>query len=107
MRFATRPGLSRASRISPALFALLRKRLPYRGKERTPDEELLRQRHVHVLREVFPTVEMQGFQFLSMARRVLRPGRVVAALDWCDDLLLSRVPSLQRFCRYAVLTLRR
>jgi hypothetical protein len=42
-----------------------------------------------------------------MARRVLRPGRVVAALDWCDDKLLHRLPALQNYCRYVVLTLRR
>jgi ubiquinone/menaquinone biosynthesis C-methylase UbiE len=80
-----------------------RRRLPYRGKERTPDEEPLRRRQVDVLRKVFPRVETRGFQLLSMARRVLPPGRVVAGLDWCDDMLLTRVPALERWCRYVVL----
>jgi hypothetical protein len=31
----------------------------------------------------------------------------VAALDAFDSMLLSRVPALGQFCRYAVLTLRR
>src|SRR5262245_54150153 len=84
-----------------------RRRLPYPGKERTPDEQPLRRRHVLVLRRVFSAVDVRGYQLLSMARRVLRPGRLVAGLDWCDDLLLRRVPALQRFCRYVVLTLRR
>jgi len=84
-----------------------RGRLPYPEKERTPDEQPLRRRHVRILRQVFPKVEVRGFQLLSMARRVLHPGRVLNALDWCDDMLLHRVPALQNFCRYVVLTLHR
>ncbi len=89
------------------LLTWARRRLPYPGKERTPDEQPLRHHHLRLLRRVFPHVEMRGFQLLSMARRVLRPGRLVAGLDWCDAMLLRRVPSLQRFCRYAILILRR
>lgn len=80
--------------------------LPYPGKERTPDERPLRQGHVRQLRQTFPRLELQGVQLLSMARRVLGPGRVAAGLERCDDLLLTCVPALQRFCRYVVLTLR-
>jgi len=89
------------------LLAWARRRLPYPGKERTPDEQPLRLHHLRVLREVFPSLEVEGYQLLSMARRVLRPGRVVAGLEWCDDRLLRLAPSLSRFCRYVVLTLRR
>jgi ubiquinone/menaquinone biosynthesis C-methylase UbiE len=89
------------------LLNLARRRLPYPAKSRTPDEQPLRLRHLRMLCEVFPSVESRGFQFLSMARRVLGRGRLVSGLDWCDDQLLSRVPALQRFCRYVVLTLRR
>lgn len=81
-----------------------RARLPYPSKERTPDEQPLRRAHLRTLRGIFPKLEIEGFQLLSMARRVLKPGRVVAGLDWCDDLLLRRVPVLQNFCRYVVLT---
>jgi ubiquinone/menaquinone biosynthesis C-methylase UbiE len=84
-----------------------RARLPYPGKDRTPDEQPLRQRQIQLLRRIFPHVELRGYQLLSMARRVLRWRRLIASLDWCDDLLLSRVPSLQHFCRYVVLALRR
>jgi SAM-dependent methyltransferase len=84
-----------------------RRRLPYPGKERTPDEQPLRQTQVRLLREIFPHLEMRGYQLLSMARRILRPGRLVAGLDWWDTMLLKRVPALQRFCRYVVLTLQR
>lgn len=84
-----------------------RRRLHYPGKGHTPDEEPLLGRHVEVLRQVFPCVERRGFQFLSMARRVLPPGRLVRGLEQSDRLLLSYVPFFQRLCRYVVLTLRR
>jgi SAM-dependent methyltransferase len=82
-----------------------RRRLPYPRKERTPDEQPLRRRDLRVLRAVFPRVGVQGFQLLAMARRVLPRGRLVAGIDWCDDMLLARVPALRRFCRYVVVTL--
>jgi SAM-dependent methyltransferase len=84
-----------------------RRRLPYAGKERTPNEQPLRRRHVRILERVFPRVEVRGYQLLSMARRVLRWRRLVAALDAWDAMLLARVPTLEQFCRYAVLTLHR
>jgi len=84
-----------------------RRRLPYPGKERTPDEEPLRRRDLPLLRAVFPTVEVRGYQLLSMARRVLPAGRLTAALGRCDAWLLPRLPVLQGWCRYAVLTLRK
>ncbi len=89
------------------LLSWARQRLPYPGKERTPDEQPLGRRHLRVLRQVFPSMEVRGYQLLSMARRVLRSDRFIASLDWCDAMLLRRVPALERFCRYVVLTLRR
>lgn len=87
------------------LLSWARRRLPYPGKGRTPDENPLRRRHLPILRETFPRMEVEGYQLLSMARRVLRPGRITAGLEWCDVRLLRRLPSLRRFCRYVVLTL--
>jgi hypothetical protein len=84
-----------------------RRRLPYPGKERTPDETPLRRRHLHALRAAFPGLEVEGYQLLSMARRVLRPGVIVSGLHWCDVRLLRLVPSLSRWCRYVVLTMRK
>jgi ubiquinone/menaquinone biosynthesis C-methylase UbiE len=81
--------------------------LPYPGKNRTADEQPLRRRHLRLLRKVFSTVEVRGFQLLSMIRRLTGPGRISAGLDRCDAYLLSRIPALQLFCRYVVLTLRR
>jgi ubiquinone/menaquinone biosynthesis C-methylase UbiE len=84
-----------------------RQRVPYPAKDRTPDEQPLRRRHLRHLREVFPVVEFRGYQLLSMARRVLRSRRLLAGLDWCDSMLLARAPALERFCRYVVLTMHR
>lgn len=84
-----------------------RRRLSYPGKERTPDEQPLLPHHVRILREFFPSLQIEGHQLLSMARRVLRPGRMISGLEWCDARLLRLVPPLARFCRYVVLTLRK
>jgi SAM-dependent methyltransferase len=84
-----------------------RRRLPYPGKGRTPDEQPLRRRQVGRLREVFPSVELRGYQLLGMARRVVGPGHLAAALASCDNWLLPRLPVLQGWCRYVVLRLRR
>lgn len=88
------------------LLAWARRRLPYPGKERTPDEQPLRLRHLRVLAETFPSMQVKGYQLLSMVRRVLPPGRVVTGLEWCDDRLLRLAPALSRWCRYVVVTLR-
>jgi SAM-dependent methyltransferase len=90
-----------------ALLSWARRHLSYRGKQRTPDEEPLRPRQVRALEHIFPTVEVDGFQLLSMVRRVLRPGRLTVTLEKCDASLLRRLPGLRRWCRYVVLTLRR
>jgi ubiquinone/menaquinone biosynthesis C-methylase UbiE len=84
-----------------------RRWLPYPGKARTLDERPLRRRQLGPLREVFPTLEVEGHQLLSMVRRVLGRGRLSAGLEWCDRRLLRSWPGLGRFCRYVVLTLRR
>lgn len=89
------------------LLAWARRRLSYPGKQRTPDEQPLLPHHVRVLREVFPSLQVEGHQLFSMARRVLRPGRMVSGLEWCDARLLRLAPPLARFCRYVVLTLQR
>jgi SAM-dependent methyltransferase len=84
-----------------------RRRLDYPGKARTPDEQPLREHHVCLLREIFPSVEVSGHQFLAMARRLLRRRAVLDCLDRCDTMLLAKVPALRRYCRYVVLKLRR
>lgn len=89
------------------LLSLARRRLPYPGKGRTPDEQPLRRLHLRELRDAFPVVEARGYQLLGMARRVLPPGRLVDGLTRCDDWLLRRLAVLQGWCRYVVLELRK
>jgi SAM-dependent methyltransferase len=89
------------------LLGWARRRMPYPGKQRTSDEEPLRLRQVRALGHIFPAVELCGYQLLSMVRRVLPAGRLTRGLERCDAELLRRLPALQRFCRYVVLTLRR
>jgi SAM-dependent methyltransferase len=89
------------------LLGVARRRLPYHGKDRTPDERPLRRTDLRHLEAVFPRVEIRGFQLLSMVRRVLGEGRLSRGLGLLDELLLELVPRLQHFCRYVVLTLRR
>lgn len=82
-----------------------RQSLPYAGKERTADEEPLNRRHLRQLRRVFPDLEVTGHQLLSMASRVVRRRRLIAALAQWDDAILQRWPHWQRYCRYVVLQL--
>jgi SAM-dependent methyltransferase len=84
-----------------------RDRAPYSGKERTPDERPIHREHVRLLRTIFPHVDVKGYQLLSMARRVFRRGGWLKKLDSWDQMLLTRIPRLQQYCRYVVLTLRR
>lgn len=86
------------------LLRLARRYLPYAGKDRTDDEEPLSRRQVRALRRIFPHLEVEGHQLLSMLRRVL-PARP-AWLEHGDTWLLTQVPALRRYCRYVVLTLR-
>ncbi len=55
----------------------------------------------------FCAVHAKGFQFLSMARRLIPSGRLLTGLELCDSMLLERLPSLGRYCRYVVLTVRK
>jgi SAM-dependent methyltransferase len=89
------------------LLAFARRRLPYPGKARTPDEQPLTRRDLAPLRAVFPSVEVEGHQLFGMVRRVWRNRRVTAACDAIDRRLLRLVPPLRNWCRYAVITLRK
>jgi SAM-dependent methyltransferase len=90
------------------LLNLARKRLPYPGKDRTVDEHPLRNEDLQPLREIFPSVQVRGFQLLAMLRRFFRrEGRMGGFLDRWDSRLLKRFPQLEKWCRYVVITLGR
>jgi SAM-dependent methyltransferase len=89
------------------LLNLARRRVPYPGKHRTPDEQPLTRRQLGELKAIFPGVHVRGHQLLAMAHRVMRAKPLRAYLDKCDAVLLDRVPALEHFCRYVVLTLQK
>lgn len=89
------------------LLEYARRRLPYPGKDRTPDERPLRPGDLAPLRKHFPGVKFQGFQLLGMVRRVRAAPRLTAALDAADRRLLRWCPGLEKWCRYVVLVLRK
>jgi SAM-dependent methyltransferase len=90
------------------LLEFVRQHLPYPGKGRTPDEQPLRSVHLNPLREFFPDMRVQGYQFLGMTRRLFqRTPRPGGRLDRWDGTLLRQFPALKNWCRYVVIQLRR
>lgn len=92
------------------LLAFARRYLPYPGKDRTPDEQPLTRRDLVPLREVFPSVEVEGHQLLGMLRRAWRAGSVSDRrkghlLDRLDSAVLRMSPALKNWCRYVVIRL--
>jgi SAM-dependent methyltransferase len=87
------------------LLNIARKRLPYPGKHRTPDEQPLTRGQLAALQTIFPSVDVRGHQLLAMAHRIAGAKRLRTYLDRCDTAILERVPALEHFCRYVVLTL--
>jgi SAM-dependent methyltransferase len=83
-----------------------RRRLPYYGKKRTPQEAPLTPADLDQLR-IFSRLDVKGFELFSMAGRVLGRGLIVKALAWWDRQLLARIPCMQRWCRYVVVMLRK
>lgn len=82
-----------------------RKHLPYPGKHRTADEQPLRPGDLGPLRELFPSLTIEGFQLLSMVRRVWNHRRITSALDGLDSRCLRAAPILTKWCRYVVLVM--
>ncbi|HVK18513.1 MAG TPA: class I SAM-dependent methyltransferase, partial [Fimbriiglobus sp.] len=87
------------------LLEFARRRLPYPGKQRTPDERPLTAKDLVPLREIFPGLRVEGFQFLGMVRRVWHNRLIASGLDSADRRLLRLAPVLGNWCRYVVLTL--
>ncbi|MSQ95209.1 MAG: class I SAM-dependent methyltransferase [Gemmataceae bacterium] len=84
-----------------------RRGLPYPGKERTADETPLGQDDLDQLRAVFPSLQVRGYQLLSMLGRVVRQRHLVSSLAWFDEVLIRHCPRWQRYCRYVVVCLRK
>ncbi len=82
-----------------------RRRLPYPGKHRTPDERPLVAGDLAPLRETFPNLSVNGFQLFGMVRRIFPSRTPTRGLDRIDRGLLVAFPRLGNWCRYVVLTL--
>jgi SAM-dependent methyltransferase len=82
---------------------LVRNRVWYPGKHRTPDERPLSAADLHPIRAAFPRLEVRGCQLFGMANRLVR--RNLPGLERLDRLILTRLPALENWCRYVVLTL--
>lgn len=89
------------------LLHLARRALPYPGKGRTPDETPLLFKDLALLKRAFPKMRVTGHQLLGMAGRFLGKMGFAKRLHRWDQLLMRRVPSLRRFCRYVVVVLER
>lgn len=89
------------------LLTFARRWLPYPGKDRTPDEQPLRPYDLKPLRECFPGLRVEGYQLLSMVRRVCPNSRLMTYLTAVDSVLLAKVPLLGMWCRYVVLIVRK
>jgi SAM-dependent methyltransferase len=87
------------------LLEFARRRLPYPGKDRTPDERPLRADDLSPLRERFPRLSVRGYQILGMIRRFGRWNRLARCADAVDRVGLGLMPSFRNWCRYVVLTL--
>ncbi len=87
------------------LLELARRRLPYPGKERTPDERPLNRRDLAPLRAHFPKLSWRGHQLFGMVRRVVKSRIVLAPADFADRLAFAFCPLLENLGRYVVLIL--
>ncbi|MFT3879365.1 MAG: methyltransferase domain-containing protein [Gemmatales bacterium] len=84
-----------------------RRRLPYPGKERTPDEVPLQQTDLEVVKSVFPDAITEHVQLLGMIRRAWRRFPLLKTLDRWDRSLLGRWPSIGLLCRYVIVEMKR
>lgn len=81
-----------------------RRRLPYRGKHRTPDERPLRRSDLAAVAASFASLRVEGFDlFGSLGRAAPRLTRYLR-LRRFDRWLTRRVPAAWSLCRYVVLT---
>jgi len=89
------------------LLRFARRRLPYPGKDRTPDERPLVKADLVPLREFFPTLGFEGHQLFSMVGRAVRSRVASRCLSVVDRGCLAVVPALRNWCRYAVIKMRK
>ena len=87
------------------LLGFARRRLPYPGKERTPDERPLIRGDLAPLRMHFPRLRWRGHQLFGMIRRVVKAHGLLAPADFVDKIAFALCPPLENLGRYVVLVL--
>jgi SAM-dependent methyltransferase len=85
------------------LVVFARAHLPYPEKHERGADRPLTRADIAAWRAPFAEFKLRPVQLLSMVERGLGFGRQIPALRRADEILLARVPSLWRLCRYAVL----
>ena len=88
-----------------AFLDFARRRLPYPGKRRTPDERPLDRRDLAPLRALFPDLQWHGHQLFGMLRRVVKSHRLLGLADAADRIAFAVCPPLENLGRYVVLVL--
>lgn len=83
-----------------------RRYLPYPGKDRTPEERPLTGGRLAPLYRCFSEVQIEGFQLLTVVRR-LGWRRGLYWLQQLEQKLLQRWPVWWKWCRYVVITCRK
>ena len=87
------------------LLGFARRRLPYPGKERTPDERPLVRGDLAPLRTHFPKLRWSGHQLFGMIRRVVKSRWLLTPADFADRVAFTVCPPLENLGRYVVLVL--
>jgi len=79
-----------------------RAHLPYRDKNRSPNEAPLTYDDIHTLGRHFARTEVREMYLLSMLARAIGSESRWTALWRLDEWLMARIPAARRWCRYAV-----
>lgn len=84
------------------LLHLIRERMPYRHKHRSPNEHPLTHSDIAGVGRYFCRTRQREFYLLSMISRAIGGEMSFPALWALDEFLLARVPLARRWCRYVL-----
>jgi len=80
-----------------------RSHLPYRNKARSPNEAPMTYKMIATVGAHFRRTQVREMYLLSMIGRAMGTETTWAWLWRFDEWILHRLPTLRRFCRYAVI----
>jgi len=85
------------------LLALVRRAVPYPGKDRTRDESPWTNRQLSAWVRRFPGAKVESFELFSAARRFFGTGARWPLAESIDRALIGLIPPLGNWCRYRLL----